>query len=87
MKGTFTLSLEAPEDLAQMVADIRYFDLPADFVETYWAKVDAVSLEDVHRALAAHLPFDDLLFVLVTPASGTRAQLEGLGGIEVAPLQ
>ena len=79
--------LLAPEDLAGMVADMRFHGLPDDFVETYAARVDAVTLDDVRQALAAHEPYDDLLFVLVAPAATVRSQLEGLGGIEVVPLQ
>lgn len=87
VKGTFTLSLEAPDDLAQTVADIRFYGLPADFVETYWRDVDAVTLADAKRALATHLPDEHLLLLFVTAADSTRAQLEGLGKLEVVPLQ
>lgn len=86
-KGSFTLSLEAPEDLAETVADIRYYGLPEDYVETYWAKVDAVTLEEAHEAMRRHLPLENALLVLVTNAAATRAQVEGLGEIEVVSLQ
>jgi zinc protease len=87
VKGTFLLSLEAPEDLAQMVADIRFYGLPADYVETYGEKVDAVTEAEVQRALAAHLPDEHLWILLVASAAATRAQLEGLGSVEIVPLE
>ena len=47
----------------------RYDGLDAGDIDNYYARVDAVSMEEVRRVVGAYFPLDDLVFVLVGKGS------------------
>jgi len=56
--------------------DARLYDLPENYYEHYLARIAAVSLEEVNNALAARIPEQDLLVVVLGTAADIRTQLE-----------
>lgn len=87
LKGQFPLSIEAPDDLAQILGDIAFFALAPDYIEGYWSRVDAVTAEDVKRVTRQYIPESGYLFVAVSNPEQVKAQLESLGPLEVRPLE
>ena len=87
LKGQFPLSIEAPDDLAQILGDIPLYGFPADYVEGYWGRVEAVTPEDIRRVVRQHVPEKGMLFVAVSNPDSVKAKLESLGPVEVRPLE
>jgi zinc protease len=79
LTGSFPLKFETPDDLATLVLNVLFYDLPVDDLQTYRQRVNAVSVDDVWRAAAKHLPPDRLSVVLVGNASAFLGQLKGVG--------
>jgi zinc protease len=82
--GRFPQTLETPAGLATMISTIEVYDLPKDYVETFAARVRALTPADVTAAVRKRVPYDDVLILLFTNLSNTRGQLDGLGTIETA---
>lgn len=87
LKGQFPLSIEAPDDLAQILSDVAFFGLPVDYVEGYWRRVDAVTPEDIQRVTRQYLPERGFLFVAVSNPDQVKSKLEDLGPVEVRPIE
>jgi zinc protease len=63
--GGFVLRLDSNQKLTAEVASIGFFKRPLDYLNTFTAKVQAVTREDVKRALMARLDTGKLQTVLV----------------------
>jgi predicted Zn-dependent peptidase len=85
LRGQFPLKIETPEALAQRLAEIEFFGLPADDLGTYRSRVGAVDRNDTARVAAAHMPSPDAMaIVVVGKASEIRAPLEAkFGSVQV----
>ena len=55
LAGVFPLTLETASDVANQVLVREIYDLPADYLHAYQAKVHAVSRDDAQRAAATYL--------------------------------
>ena len=81
LRGQFPLKIEPPEAMAQRLAEIEFFGLPVDDLETYRARVAAVGRDEAARAAAAHMPAPDATaIVVVGKAAEIRAPLEAKFG-------
>jgi predicted Zn-dependent peptidase len=70
MKGTLPPQmLETSDQLASLLAQLRYYGLPDGEINDFYAKVDAVTLADAKRVIASRYPEKDLAFVLIGKAS------------------
>jgi predicted Zn-dependent peptidase len=78
-----TQQLETPAGLAAMVSSIELYGLPKDYVETLAGRVRSLTPAQIAPVIRKHFHADNVLVLVFTTASETRAQLEGLGPIEV----
>lgn len=84
--GGFARGLQSPEALAARITDIELYDFPSDYLESYIQKLQAVSLADVKRVITRYFAHEDLVFVLVGPASTVTTQVEKYGPVSVLSL-
>jgi zinc protease len=81
LRGQFPLRVETPDALAARLAEIEFFGLPKDELETYRSRVDAVSPGTASQAAERWMPPPDRqAIVVVGPASRLRAPLEARYG-------
>jgi zinc protease len=81
--GSFATGLETSALIASQLANLDVFGLPEDSLETYRERVRAVTTDDTAALAAELLHPERAAIVVVGPAAALRAQLEGLGPIEV----
>jgi zinc protease len=81
LQGQFPLRLETPEALAARLAEIDFFGLPKDDLETYESRVAAVTPEIASAAAARWMPEPNAVaIVVVGKAAELRAALESRFG-------
>jgi zinc protease len=81
--ASFALSLESPAQLLNYAITRKIYDLPADYWETYPARVMAVTAEDVQRVARQYVNPQTQQVVVVGDASKIRPVLEKFGAVEV----
>ncbi|HYY93818.1 MAG TPA: pitrilysin family protein [Pyrinomonadaceae bacterium] len=81
--ASFALSLESPAQLLNYAITRKIYDLPADYWETYPARVMAVTAEDVQRVARQYVNPQTQQVVVVGDASKIRPVLEKFGSVEV----
>lgn len=81
--GRFALGLETSGALVDALVDLDVYGLPADSLDTYRARVRAVTPDEVARAARERLHPRRAAIVAVGPAAELRPQLESLGPVEV----
>lgn len=86
LTGQYPLGLQAPDDLAGEIANIDFFGLEPQFIQTYNARVRAVTMADVKRVLKQYFCTSDLKILVVTNGELARKALAGLGPVEVKPI-
>ncbi len=70
MKGTLPPdTLETSDQLASLLASLRFYGLPDSEINDFYAKVDAVTVADARRIIASDYPEKDLTFVFIGKAS------------------
>lgn len=79
----FALSLESPAQLLNYAITRKIYDLPADYWETYPAKIMAVTAADVQRVARRYVNPETQQVVVVGDASKIKAALEKFGPVEV----
>ena len=86
MSGAFVLG---NSERGSIVGVLRYMDLHGlgdDYLNTYLARVAAVTPEEVSRLAAEYLPADDLTLVVVGDLATVKPQLAGLDWIGAGDL-
>ncbi|HEU5316508.1 MAG TPA: pitrilysin family protein [Chloroflexota bacterium] len=69
--GSLVLHLETNDGVAGLIQDIELFDLGLDYADRYVGIIEALTLEDVNRVAAKHIPrFEDTVRVVAGPARG-----------------
>ena len=81
--GQFALGLETSEAVMGSLVNLEVYGLPEDSLDTYRARVNAVTTEEVHALADALLHPDRIAIILLGPAEALVPQFEDLGGIEV----
>ncbi|HEV8384934.1 MAG TPA: pitrilysin family protein [Candidatus Acidoferrales bacterium] len=69
IKGQFPPTIETSDQLAREIAELEFYGLDASEVNTFSAKVDAMTLADTKRIIQQYFPLDNLVFVLIGKAS------------------
>ncbi len=87
LTGLFPLRLQAPDALAAQLLDIEFYGLDPKYVETYGERIGAVTMEDCRRALKSYFGTDDCKILVVSNPATAKPALEGLGPIEVKPIE
>ena len=78
----FALGLENQSSVLRQITQIREYGLPADYWDTYPAKVMAVTAEDVQRVARKYVPVDNLQLIAVGDAGKIRDVLAKYGPVE-----
>jgi zinc protease len=81
--GGCSLGLETSDAVMAGLVDLDVYGLPDDSLDTYRARVRAVSLDDAARMANELLHPDRAAIVLVGPAEKLVPQVEDLGSVEV----
>lgn len=77
--GDFVLALERPQTIASYALNIKLNNLPDDFYETYLAKINAVTSDDVTRVANKYFTEDKARVVVVGKGSDVLENLEKTG--------
>ena len=80
--GSFALSLEQPTSLLGNLVLQKLYNMPADYWDTYPAKVMAITADDVQRAAQKYIDIGHLQIVAVGDASKTRDILAKYGKVQ-----
>lgn len=81
--ASFALSLEQPSRALGFAITAKQYQLPADYWDTYPAKIMAVTAADVERIARKYLDPDALQLVAVGDAGKIKPILEKYGKVEV----
>ena len=81
--ASFALSLEQPTRVLNFAITRKIYGLPADYWDTYPARIMAINAEDVQRVARKYLNPDTLQLVAVGDAGKIRPVLEKYGAVEV----
>ena len=65
IKGQFGPTLQTNDQLALTLCELEFYGLGADFINTYFDRIDAVTLADAGRVIAAYYPANDVVFVFI----------------------
>lgn len=74
--GVLPIILETQEGLIGQLINIKMYDLPADYLQTYSAKINAVTAADVQRVAQKYLQTDRSAIVIVGDANAIMAQIK-----------
>lgn len=77
--GRFALSLETSEAVLASLVDLEVYGLPEDALDTYRARIQALTVEDVAEAARERLHPGRAAIVVLGPAGPLLGQLEDLG--------
>jgi len=67
LTGSFPLSLDSNGKIADLVAVIGFYGLPLDYLDTYIASVESVTLEDIRDAFARRIRPEAMITVIAGP--------------------
>lgn len=78
LEGVFPIRYETTAAIAAALATLVIYDLPADWYDTYRARMSAVTVDDVLAAARAYVHPDSLQIVIVGDANAIREPLDAL---------
>ena len=81
--GSFALLLESPNAILSNYIDRYFYGLPADYWDTYAAKIEAVTAEDIQRVAKKYWATDRLQIVAVGDQAKVEPALKKLGTVKV----
>jgi predicted Zn-dependent peptidase len=81
--ASFALSLEQPTRVLSFAISRKIYGLPADYWDSYPARVMAITADDVQRVARKYLNPDGLQLVAVGDAGKIKPILEKYGAVEV----
>ncbi len=68
IKGQFPPDIETSDQLADLISELEFYGLDEREVNEYYARIDAMTLDDARRVIRQYFPLDNLVFVLVGKA-------------------
>jgi zinc protease len=81
--GSFALLLESPNAILSNYIDRHFYGLPADYWDTYAAKIEAVTAADVQRVAQKYWAPARLQIVAVGDLAKVEPALKKLGAVQV----
>ena len=63
--GSFALSLDSNKKIIESIAMIGFYQLPLDYLDTYTAKIDAITIKQITAAFKRHVHSDKMVTVMV----------------------
>lgn len=79
LAGTLPLQMQSTGQLADRVADLHTYQLPADYFESHRARLAAVTGDEVQRAAREHVRLGEVAVVVVGNADAVEEDLRELG--------
>jgi zinc protease len=88
LAGSFPLTIETPNDIATMVLNAMFYELPLEEISTFRERVLAITPDDIQRVARQYIKPDRLSIVLVGNAQGFVSQLRSVGftDFEIIPI-
>lgn len=83
MNGTFVLRLESHGSLANQISGVELFGLGDDYLDTYTARVSAVTAEELREIAGRYFVPEDYALVVAGDAAVLEPQLSALGTVVV----
>lgn len=80
--GSFARTLESPGDLLTNIITQKLYNLPANYWDTYPAKVEAITAADIQRVAMKYVDINHMQIVAVGDASKTREVLAKFGSVQ-----
>ncbi len=80
IKGQFGPTLETNGQLARAIAELQFYGLGPEYYNTYFERVDSVSLPDATRLIQQYYPLDKLAVVLIGQEGVIQPVAAKLGG-------
>jgi predicted Zn-dependent peptidase len=74
IKGQFPPQIETTDQLAAQIAELEFYGLDEREINGFYAKIDAMTLDDAKRVIKQYFPLDNLVFVLI----GKASEIEGV---------
>ena len=89
LSGSFPLTVETPNQLATLILNSVFYELPLDEVSTMGKRVSSVTPDDVQRVAQQYIRPDRLSIVLVGNAKAFVPQLRAAGftDFEIIPIE
>ncbi|MCC6265122.1 MAG: insulinase family protein [Bryobacterales bacterium] len=84
MNGTFVLRLESHGSLANQFSGVELLHLGEDYLDTYTARVSAVTAEELHALAGQYFVPEDYVLVVAGDAAVLEPQLSALGTVVVS---
>ncbi len=72
LKGQFPPRIETSDQLATLIAQLEFYGLDERDINTYYGKIDSMTLADAQRIIKQYFPADNLVFVLI----GKRSEIQ-----------
>jgi zinc protease len=69
IKGQFPPQVETTDQLASQIAQLEFYGLDEREINDFYAKIDAMTIDDARRVIKQYFPLDNLVFVLIGKAS------------------
>jgi zinc protease len=83
MAGQYAIAMQTPEAIAGQLAEMEFYKLPNNYLETYITHLNAITLPQANRIAKTYFDPSQLSLVLVAPHSKVQAQLKSLGAYDV----
>jgi zinc protease len=74
LTGVFPIRLETQESLTNQLVTIQMYGLPADYLQTYRDKINAVTAEDIQKTAKQYITPDKIAIVIVGDAKSIYEQ-------------
>jgi zinc protease len=89
LAGSFPLTIETPNDIATIVLNAMFYELPLEEISTFRERVLAITPDDIQRVARQYIKPDRLSIVLVGNAQGFVSQLRAVGftDFEIIPIE
>lgn len=75
LTGVFPLRAETQEGLTNLIVNQHLYDLPADYLQTYRDKIDAVTADEVKQVAVKHVRPDEMAIIIVGDAGQVLPQV------------
>jgi DNA-directed RNA polymerase len=87
IKGLAALRFETNDQLAETLCDLELYGLDRTDIDTYFARIDALTVTDAKRIIERYFPLKDLAFVFIGQPAAIKAVAETLADkVETKPV-
>lgn len=76
LTGVFPIRLETQEGLVDQLVQIKMFDLPNDYLQTYRQRLQEVTIEEIQRVAVKYLKPDEAAVIIVGDAKEIIGQVK-----------